>query len=147
MDAEPEAGSAGVACYYSLLGIRRNASSAEIRNAYRKLALKWHPDRWAKEPAAASAEAKGRFQLIQEAYSVLADSGKRAMYDAGLFDPFDDQDQDLTDFMEEMLSMMNSAKPEKPDTIQDLQKLFDEIVNGMETGCAPWATRGPKRGP
>ncbi|KAG0496455.1 hypothetical protein HPP92_001146 [Vanilla planifolia] len=89
----------------------------------------------------------GGGQRAVSAYPRGVFRGKRAMYDAGLFDPFDDQDQDLTDFMEEMLSMMNSAKPEKPDTIQDLQKLFDELVNGMETGCAPWATRGPKRGP
>ncbi|KZV19477.1 dnaJsubfamily B member 3-like [Dorcoceras hygrometricum] len=54
--------------YYSLLGIRKDASSSDIRTAYRKLALKWHPDRWATNPSAA-AEAKLRFQKIQEAYS------------------------------------------------------------------------------
>ncbi|XP_020591896.1 uncharacterized protein LOC110035327 [Phalaenopsis equestris] len=137
MEAKSADGSATHQCYYSLLGIRRSASLAEIRGAYKKLALKWHPDRWGKESESAAGEAKCRFQGIQEAYSVLADSGKRAMYDAGLFDPFDDDDQDFTDFMEEMLSMMDSRKPEKPDTLEDLQKIFMEMVNGMEMGRGP----------
>ncbi|URD92848.1 DnaJ domain [Musa troglodytarum] len=85
-------------CYYSLLGIRRNASPSDIRSAYRCLALKWHPDRWAKEPAAASGEAKRRFQRIQEAYSVLSDKGKRAMYDAGFYDPLDDDGDQVFSF-------------------------------------------------
>ncbi|CAL9047228.1 unnamed protein product [Musa banksii] len=118
-------------CYYSLLGIRRNASASDIRSAYRCLALKWHPDRWAKEPAAASGEAKRRFQRIQEAYSVLSDKGKRAMYDAGFYDPLDDDgDQDFSDFMQEMLAMMDGVKSEKPDTLEDLQRMLAEIVDG-----------------
>ncbi|KAL0928672.1 hypothetical protein M5K25_000582 [Dendrobium thyrsiflorum] len=137
MEAESADGSANYQSYYSLLGIRRNASLAEIRVAYRKLALKWHPDRRGKESQEAAGEAKLRFQRIQEAYSVLADSGKRAMYDVGLFDPFDDDDQDFTDFMGEMLSMMESRKPEKPDTLEDLQKIFVEMVSGMEMGLGP----------
>nr|QEG03155.1 chaperone protein DnaJ-like isoform X4 [Cymbidium ensifolium] len=137
MEAKSPEGSATHQCYYSLLGIHRNASIAEIRGAYRKLALKWHPDRRGKESQAAAGEAKCRFQRIQEAYSVLADSGKRAIYDAGLFDPFDDDDQDFTDFMAEMLSMMKAGKPEKPDTLEDLQKIFHEMVNGMEVGRGP----------
>lgn len=136
MDASAGAGSGNAAgasacCYYTLLGIRENASSTDIRAAYRRLALKWHPDRWASasDPGAAG-EAKRRFQRIQEAYSVLSDKGKRAMYDAGLFDPLDDDDQDFSDFMQEMLVMMDSVKNEKPDTLEDLQKMLGDIVNG-----------------
>ncbi|KAH7676478.1 DnaJ domain-containing protein [Dioscorea alata] len=81
---DPTGAPSGGSCYYSCLGIRPSASSSEIRAAYRKLALKWHPDR---NPNAAG-EAKGRFQRIQEAYSVLSDEDKRALYDAGAFDPF-----------------------------------------------------------
>ncbi|KAJ4817186.1 hypothetical protein LUZ62_029752 [Rhynchospora pubera] len=125
------AGSNG-SCYYSLLGLRKNASSSDIRTAYRKLALKWHPDRWAKDPSAAG-EAKKRFQRIQEAYSVLSDKGKRAMYDAGLFDPLDEDDQDFSDFMQEMLVMMDNVKNEKPDTLEDLQKMLEEIVSGCDS--------------
>nr|XP_019710261.1 uncharacterized protein LOC105057429 isoform X2 [Elaeis guineensis] len=126
MDADG-AGSDG-SCYYSLLGIRRNASSSDVRAAYRKQALKWHPDRWAKDPAAMG-EAKRRFQRIQQAYSVLSDKGKRAMYDAGLYDPFEEDDQDFTDFMQEMLAMMDSVKTE-PDSLEDLQKMLADIANG-----------------
>uniref|UniRef100_A0A453I9D1 J domain-containing protein n=2 Tax=Aegilops tauschii TaxID=37682 RepID=A0A453I9D1_AEGTS len=120
MDASAGAGSgnapgagagASSCCYYALLGIRKNASSTDIRAAYRRLAMKWHPDRWASDPGA-TGEAKRRFQRIQEAYSVLSDKGKRAMYDAGLFDPLDDDYQDFSDFMQEMLVMMDSVKNE-----------------------------------
>uniref|UniRef100_A0ACD5XJZ4 Uncharacterized protein n=1 Tax=Avena sativa TaxID=4498 RepID=A0ACD5XJZ4_AVESA len=136
MDASAGAGSgnapgagASSCCYYAQLGIRKNASCTDIRAAYRRLAMKWHPDRWASDPGA-TGEAKQRFQRIQEAYSVLSDRGKRAMYDAGLFDPLDDDDQDFSDFMQEMLVMMDSVKNEKPDTLEDLQKMLDDIVKG-----------------
>ncbi|XP_062210970.1 uncharacterized protein LOC133912316 isoform X2 [Phragmites australis] len=120
---------ASACCYYALLGIRKNASATDVRAAYRKLALKWHPDRWASDPGEAG-EAKQRFQRIQEAYSVLSDKGRRAMYDAGLFDPLDDNEEDFTDFMQEMLVMMDNVKNEKPDTLEDLQKMLQDIVNG-----------------
>uniref|UniRef100_I1NBS8 J domain-containing protein n=1 Tax=Glycine max TaxID=3847 RepID=I1NBS8_SOYBN len=87
-----EGGSNGGSCYYSVLGIRRDASFSDIRTAYRKLAMRWHPDKWAQNPATAG-EAKRRFQQIQEAYSVLSDQSKRSMYDAGLYDPLEEEDQ------------------------------------------------------
>ncbi|CAL9167246.1 unnamed protein product [Musa hybrid cultivar] len=145
MDASG-AGSDGSSCYYSHLGIHRNASASDIRAAYRRLALKWHPDRWAKEPAAAG-EAKRRFQRIQEAYSVLSDKGKRAMYDAGLYDPLDDDDQDFADFMLEMLAMMDGVKPEKPDTLEDLQRMLAEMMDGDSGSCGAGAHSSGRRGP
>ncbi|KAL3030305.1 hypothetical protein AAZX31_03G212800 [Glycine max] len=87
-----EGGSNAGSCYYSVLGIRRDASFSDIRTAYRKLAMRWHPDKWALNPATAG-EAKRRFQQIQEAYSVLSDQSKRSMYDAGLYDPLEEEDQ------------------------------------------------------
>ncbi|XP_042404344.1 chaperone protein DnaJ-like [Zingiber officinale] len=129
MDAFPASSdTAAVSCYYSLLGIRRNASPSDVRAAYRRLALRWHPDRWAKEPAFAASQAKRRFQRIQEAYSVLSDKSKRAMYDAGLYDPLDGDDQGFADFMQEMLAMMEGVKSEKPDSLEDLQRMLAEIV-------------------
>lgn len=62
--------------YYELLGVARDASDADLKKAYRKLAVKYHPD---KNPGDASAEAK--FKEISEAYDVLKDADKRAAYD------------------------------------------------------------------
>ncbi|MCA9252971.1 MAG: DnaJ domain-containing protein [Phycisphaerales bacterium] len=61
---------------YEILGVGRNASDAEIKKAYRKLAKEYHPDR---NKGDASAEAK--FKEVQHAYSVLSDKEKRAQYD------------------------------------------------------------------
>ncbi|OVA16840.1 DnaJ domain [Macleaya cordata] len=122
-----EGGSNG-SCYYSLLGIRKGASFSEIRCAYRKLALKWHPDRWGTNSKGAG-EAKRRFQQIQEAYSVLSDQGKRSMYDAGLYDPFEEEEEGFSDFMEEMLSMMDNVRPGE-ESFEDLQKMFVEMASG-----------------
>lgn len=62
--------------YYEVLGVARGASEAEIKRAYRQLAMKYHPDR---NPGDASAEAI--FKEINEAYEVLKDPQKRAAYD------------------------------------------------------------------
>lgn len=62
--------------YYEILGVSRSASDQEIKSAYRKLALKYHPDR---NPGDHTAEE--RFKQAAEAYSVLADADKRARYD------------------------------------------------------------------
>ncbi|KAK6915653.1 DnaJ domain [Dillenia turbinata] len=121
---DPQGGSKG-SCYYSILGVRRDASISDIRTAYRKLALKWHPDRWTRSPDL-SGEAKKRFQQIQEAYSVLSDQGKRRMYDVGFYDPFEEEDEAFCNFMGEMLDLMNNVGSE-PDSMEDLQKMFVEI--------------------
>src|SRR5215510_12161014 len=62
--------------YYETLSVPRNASTEEIRKAYRKLARKHHPDL---NPGDKSSEE--RFKNVQEAYDVLGDSKKRPMYD------------------------------------------------------------------
>ena len=62
--------------YYELLGVPRKASAKDIRNAFRKLARKYHPDL---NPGDKASEEK--FKQLQEAYDVLSDSKKRQMYD------------------------------------------------------------------
>ena len=67
---------AGKRDYYEVLGVNKNASDDEIKKAYRKLAVKYHPDR---NPGDKEAEAK--FKEINEAHEVLSDKQKRARYD------------------------------------------------------------------
>ena len=62
--------------YYQILGVSRESSAGEIKKAYRKLALKYHPDR-----NQGQREAEERFKEINEAYEVLGDPQKRAKYD------------------------------------------------------------------
>ena len=62
--------------YYKVLGVARNASTDDIRKAYRKLAMQYHPDR-----NAGDKQAEERFKEINEAYQVLSDEQKRARYD------------------------------------------------------------------
>ena len=62
--------------YYELLGVSRAASEAELKTAYRKLALDCHPDRNPDDPSA-----EDRFKEVSEAYSVLSDAEKRLRYD------------------------------------------------------------------
>ena len=62
--------------YYEVLGVARNASEEDLKKAYRRCAMKHHPDR---NPGDASAEAA--FKEAKEAYEVLSDGGKRRMYD------------------------------------------------------------------
>lgn len=85
--------------YYSILGVDRNASKDEITKAYRKAALRYHPDRQQGKSDAEKKEAEEKFKECSEAASVLTDDAKRAQYDrfgstqgaggGNGFDPFD----------------------------------------------------------
>jgi len=84
--------------YYEVLGLERNASGEEVKRAYRKLAVKFHPDKNPEDP-----HAEEKFKELGEAYDVLMDADKRAAYDrfghaafaqgtaaaGGFHDPFD----------------------------------------------------------
>ena len=63
--------------YYAILGLPKTATQDEIKSAYRKLAMKWHPDHNPDNP-----EAKDKFAEINEAYETLGDEEKRKQYDA-----------------------------------------------------------------
>src|SRR5262245_2128238 len=95
--------------YYEVLGCSREASVDEIRKAYKREALKHHPDR---NPGDSSAEAK--FKQVNEAYQVLSDDQKRQVYDqfghagleggAGGFDGVGDVFSHMQDLFAEMFS-------------------------------------------
>jgi len=67
---------AGKRDYYKVLGVERNASAEDIKKAFRKLALEYHPDRNKDDP-----QAEERFKELNEAYAVLGDAEKRKQYD------------------------------------------------------------------
>lgn len=67
--------------YYEILGLEKNATEKEIKKAFKKLAVKYHPDKQIDKTDAEKAEAEEKFKEINEAYSVLSDAEKRKEYD------------------------------------------------------------------
>ncbi|KAM0884669.1 hypothetical protein ACQ4PT_030833 [Festuca glaucescens] len=134
---------------YGVLGLKKECSDADLRIAYRRLAMTWHPDRCSASGSSASVEeAKERFQEIQGAYSVLSDSGKRLLYDVGVYDSDDNHDdnhdeQDVSGmggFLGEMAEMMSQATP--TESFEELQQLFvdmfqADLVGGFGLGGPP----------
>ncbi len=126
--------------YYDVLGVERTASESEIKSAYRKMALKFHPDR---NPG--DAEAEARFKEAAEAYSVLGDTQKRQRYDAyghaglggaGGFDPtvFADFGDILGDLFGFGFSRRQRGGPRRgADLRYNLELGFTEAAFGAET--------------
>src|SRR6185436_7737624 len=129
--------------YYDVLGVPRNASDQEIKSAYRKLALKYHPDRNPDDK-----DAEERFKEAAEAYSVLGDAEKRRRYDvyghAGLggaagagFDPtiFADFGDILGDFFGfgDVFGRRRGGPRRGADLRYNLELGFEEAVFGTET--------------
>jgi molecular chaperone DnaJ len=133
--------------YYEVLGVSRTASDQEIKSAYRKLALQYHPDR-----NAGDKKAEERFKEAAEAYAVLADTDKRHMYDrfghAGLggaatggFDPtvftgFEDILGGLGDVFGfgDIFGGSRRRGPQRgADLRYDLEITFEESAGGAET--------------
>ncbi|CAO2840316.1 unnamed protein product [Amaranthus hypochondriacus] len=117
--------------YYKVLGLEKECSPIELKNAYRKLAKQWHPDRYsASGNLKFVEEAKIKFQAIQEAYSVLSDETKRFLYDVGVYDKDDDENNHgMGEFLNEMVSMMSETKPSEngEESFEQLQELFEEM--------------------
>uniref|UniRef100_A0A2P2LBQ6 Chaperone protein dnaJ 6-like isoform X1 n=1 Tax=Rhizophora mucronata TaxID=61149 RepID=A0A2P2LBQ6_RHIMU len=77
--------------FYEVLGLEKECTASELRNAYKRLAMRWHPDRCSSSGNSKFVEeSKKKFQAIQQAYSVLSDANKRFMYDVGAYDSDDD---------------------------------------------------------
>jgi molecular chaperone DnaJ len=133
--------------YYEVLNVDRNASDAELKKAYRKLALQYHPDR---NPGDAAAEEK--FKEAAEAYDVLSDSQKRQLYDRfghqGLegsgfsgFSGFEDIFSSFGDIFEDFFGLgsgrsSRSRHQRGADLRYDLSLTFLEAAFGVEKELA-----------
>ena len=126
--------------YYELLNVSRTASGSEIKAAYRKAALKYHPDR---NPG--DKEAETRFKEVSEAYEVLTDSRKRQIYDKfghqGLAGQGYSGPQDVNDIFSSFGSIFEdffgfsgqgSRARRGADLRYDLEISFEEAVFGVE---------------
>ena len=89
-DANKKAESARKRDYYAILGIDKNADEKEIKRAYKKMAMKYHPDRNS-ESEESKKMAEKKFIDVNDAYSVLSDPKKRSMYDQGV-DPLNPEE-------------------------------------------------------
>ena len=71
-----------MADFYALLGVDRTADAEALKKAYKKQAMKWHPDRWASKPEAEKKVAEETFKRVSEAFAVLSDPTQKQIYDA-----------------------------------------------------------------
>ncbi|XP_021720408.1 dnaJ homolog subfamily B member 6-like isoform X1 [Chenopodium quinoa] len=117
--------------FYKILGLEKECSPTDLKNAYKKLAKRWHPDRCsASGNSKFVEEANKKFQAIQEAYSVLSDETKRFLYDVGVYDNDDDENNNgMGDFLNEMVTMMSEHKPceNGEESFEQLQELFEDM--------------------
>ncbi|MCB9844383.1 MAG: molecular chaperone DnaJ [Phycisphaeraceae bacterium] len=114
--------------YYEILGVERTSDGEEIKRAYRRLAMKYHPDR---NPG--DTEAEVRFKEAAEAYEVLADSGKRKIYDTHGHE-----------------GLRRGGGPATHDfsrmDVSDIFSMFQDIFGGLGGGSGRARPRGPARG-
>jgi molecular chaperone DnaJ len=127
--------------YYAILGVPRNATQEEIKRAYRRLALKYHPDR---NPG--NKEAEEKFKEISEAYQVLSDPEKRAIYDsqgfAGLrsygfrgFEDISDIFRTFSDLFEEFFGFSpreEQRRRDGADISTEVWLNFEDLFTGKE---------------
>lgn len=132
---------------YDILGVSKNASEDELKNAYKKLALKWHPDKFASKSKEEKTEAEKKFKEINEAYQILSDPDKKQQYDmfgtvdgngGGFNDGFNMGADMFSSFFRNMNSGFNpfgSRANNRPRKAQDIRiKVGVSIVDIMNGG-------------
>jgi len=132
--------------YYEILGVKKDASEADIKKAYRKLARKYHPD-----VNQGKSEAEAKFKEISEAYAVLSDKDKREQYDLGETHGFPFGQQagggpgggfDFSQFM----GGARSARARRPSAGGgDFRDIFSDLFGGG--GGGGFSQTMPQRGP
>jgi DnaJ-class molecular chaperone len=96
-----------------------------------ELTQRWHPDKGSNGHADPE-EAKGRFHQIHEAYQVLSDSERRALYDAGMYDDQEEDVEGFHDFLQEMVSLMATVGIDEPVySLGELQAMLDAMIHNF----------------
>lgn len=121
--------------YYEVLGVSREVDAADLKRAYRDLAMRWHPD---KNPG--SKEAEDRFKEVSEAYAVLSEPEKRARYDRvghGHAGPgFEAAVGSFTDLFESLFGdLLGRKKGQKKSTGRDLRYTLEVDFVEAARGC------------
>ncbi|XP_047962323.1 dnaJ homolog subfamily B member 1-like [Salvia hispanica] len=115
--------------YYNILKVSRTATEEDLKKSYKRLAMKWHPDK----NAVNTKEAEAKFKQISEAYDVLSDSQKRQIYDlygeeglkSGLYPPPSSKDRD---------SGYGGGGAGFKFSPRDAEDIFEEFFGGMDGG-------------
>ncbi|NXT79953.1 DNJB8 protein, partial [Zapornia atra] len=106
--------------YYKVLGLQRSASQDDVKKSYRKLALKWHPD---KNPSNKE-EAEEKFKAVAEAYEVLSDPQKRSLYDRSVEKSRSPRGRSATGTQEDSF--------DSPYHFHDFEEFFTEVYGGVD---------------
>lgn len=114
--------------YYDILGVPKDASKDDIKKAFRKASLKWHPDRHANDSDEEKKIAEEKFKEVNEAYTILSDDNLRQAYDAGPdinidqspFDPFG------------MFNHSRQASQQEQRQVIVMNVSYEDICNGVD---------------
>ncbi|KAL7149024.1 hypothetical protein ABFS83_05G012200 [Erythranthe nasuta] len=126
--------------YYNILKLSRNATEEDVKKSYKRLAMKWHPDK----NAVNTKEAEAKFKQISESYDVLSDPDKRQIYDlygeeglkSGLYQPPSPKDKDST---------YGGAFKFSPRDAEDIfEEFFGVLDGGRDRNSAAAAAGGRK---
>ncbi|KAF8078480.1 DnaJ domain-containing protein [Lyophyllum atratum] len=134
--------------YYQLLGIPRNATQDEIRQAYKRESLRTHPDRLANATPREKREATERFQAVADAYYVLSDPKRRSEYDA-LYDSRPDRTSDpnsSSNFFSQFAGMFGgpgaeragATQGERPNAEGVFADVFEELLRPEVDRVVSW---------